>query len=294
MKILVLGNSDIFKRRIKPAMEKIQDITAIEVASQSGEGKWNDYQTALNESQADLVYVSLVNGLHFEWAHRALEMGYHVIIDKPGVGSFNEAKKLLTLAKEKNLCVAEATVYGYHPQIQQAKKTGEFDKISLAFSFPPVEKSNYKYSKKAKGGAIEDLGVYAMTPGLIFFEQTPIEVKVFVTEDNGEVPTSFSFIALYPGKKVAAGHCGFNSSYINRLELIGPTSCVQIDRVFTTPPEMKNSILVNNQSLQTPAADTFELFLKDVLSSITKHNWQLLADRFQMSVIAMDMLRKAV
>ena len=56
---------------------------------------------ALKNSDADIVYISLANSNHYFWAKKALENGYHVIVDKPLAKNYLQTKKLVQLAKIK-------------------------------------------------------------------------------------------------------------------------------------------------------------------------------------------------
>ena len=46
---------------------------------------FRDYDTALRESDADIVYLSLPNAMHEHWVMAALAAGKHVIVDKPAM-----------------------------------------------------------------------------------------------------------------------------------------------------------------------------------------------------------------
>lgn len=66
------------------------------------------YQGLLDDSDIDIVYISTPNGLHFEWASKALRAGKHVLCEKPFTSNADEARKLIDLAKEKDLVCEEA------------------------------------------------------------------------------------------------------------------------------------------------------------------------------------------
>lgn len=294
MKILVLGKSSIFKRRILFAIRKIDAITKIEIASISQKADWGNYAQALEKSQADIVYISLINSLHYKWAKKALDAGMHVIVDKPATSNLKQARQLLSLAKRKKLLLAEAAVYAYHPQIKFLKNLGNPNKININFSFPKFENNNYRYSKKAGGGAIEDLGPYAMSVGRLFFASQPKKVLLEVTDNKNGVPVAFSFFASYPKNKIVIGNCGFNSGYINNAIFIAEDKIVSVDRVFTTPADLENKILVNNKIKKIKASDSFEVFLKVATDSIAKRNWSAFYKDFINDAMALEMLRKAV
>lgn len=60
-----------------------------------------------------MVYVAVPNFLHFEYCKKALENGYHVILEKPMSSNLKEANILKQLSEEKErfLFVAVTTLY---------------------------------------------------------------------------------------------------------------------------------------------------------------------------------------
>jgi predicted dehydrogenase len=57
------------------------------------------------------VYVSTPNGLHFEWAAKAIRAGKHVLVEKPFTANGDEAKRLVELARERGVIVEEAVCF---------------------------------------------------------------------------------------------------------------------------------------------------------------------------------------
>lgn len=90
MKILILGCLNLSIKRIIPALYKNFKKVEFEICSISkskknvGEKKWfRNYKTALYQSNADIVYISLQNSLHFYWAKKLLEfteLFHHLMI----------------------------------------------------------------------------------------------------------------------------------------------------------------------------------------------------------------------
>ena len=56
----------------------------------------------------DAVYIGTANHLHYAAAKRALNAGYHVILEKPFVSTAAEARELFALADAKGLVLFEA------------------------------------------------------------------------------------------------------------------------------------------------------------------------------------------
>ena len=90
MRLLILGFSSIVQRRVIPAAAATEAIDEISIASRSRaepdqgwpkRGRFfSDYDAALRESYADVVYLSLPNAMHENWVLAALGAGKHVIV----------------------------------------------------------------------------------------------------------------------------------------------------------------------------------------------------------------------
>src|SRR5688500_19744482 len=128
MKLLLLGSSNIALRRVLPAARAV-GLDRLDLACRSGlrdrpppvgMGRLFDrYDDALRSSDAQLVYISTSNELHAELAGLALSLGKHVVVDKPAALRLDDLLALTGQAAAAGLCLAEANVWGHHPQIEQ-------------------------------------------------------------------------------------------------------------------------------------------------------------------------------
>jgi len=315
MHILLIGYSTLVQKRVLPALQKIKLVDSIDIASRSSAPGllaeaayngtvFNDYADAISKSKADLVYISLVNSSHAQWAEKALRRGCHVIVDKPSFTSFDDAQRLTELARAKGLCLAEATVYAWHPQIQMARDlflqaATRPTRLTISFSFPPLPVDNFRYQKHLGGGALWDLGPYAVSPGRLFFEAEPEEVFCRVCTRNPAtgVDTSFSMMATYPDGRSMVGHFDFNTEYRNCINILGPGMSIDIDRFFTIPPDMENELLVrsNNRAtkVKTPRADCFAVFLQSVFDAIRGKRYSIFTQDLLSDATVLHRLRKA-
>src|SRR5882762_7947367 len=125
MRLLILGYSSIAERRVIPAVAKVAAIEEIAIASKSRpkpdswpkQGRFfSDYETALRENDSEIVYLSLTNALHEHWVMAALSAGKHVIVDKPAMMTIEGSERAVIEARRIKRVLAEATVFGYHPQ----------------------------------------------------------------------------------------------------------------------------------------------------------------------------------
>ncbi|MDG2306760.1 MAG: Gfo/Idh/MocA family oxidoreductase [Candidatus Binatia bacterium] len=305
MRILILGDSAIARKRLLPALATLSEVTGVEVASRSASGAaFSDYESALAKSDADLVYVSLVNSSHALWAERALDTGRHVVVDKPAFLEREQAERLVELSRSRRLCLAEATAYTRHPQLTAIRdlfvRSGDAPRSIVAtFSFPPLDAENFRYRKALGGGALYDLGPYAVSPGRLFWGERPAEVecRILSTAGPDDVETSFSVLMIYTGGRALVGQFGFATAYRNRLSLLGNHRCVDVDRVFTTPASLDNELRVSQEGevsvVKTPAADSFALFMKEVLAKIATRDLEGLRAELLEDALLLERMRRS-
>lgn len=317
MRVLIIGCSSIVRKRIFPALQQIEDIDCIDIATRSSALSrpvldklknngifYTGYAEALSSSKADLVYVSIVNSHHAQWVEKALAQGRHVVVDKPAFTSLGDATRIAEMAQRKGLLLAEATVYGCHPQIDLARKlflqAETFPtRLSASFSFPTFDENNFRLQKQLGGGALWDLGPYAITPGRLFFEAPPDEILCRVANHHPVtgIETAFSMLAVYPGGRTMVGHFGFNTEYRNRINILGPGLSIDIDRIFTTPPDLENELSIRSKNViktvTAPPADSFLLFLRKVIDALRCNEHHRFAEYLVSDAVALGRLRKA-
>lgn len=312
--VLILGFSRIAQRRVLPALERLDAVTAIEIASRRGEpedppgGKvsrfHDDFEAALDVSSAGLVYVSTVNSEHAEWAERALASGRHVIVDKPSFLSVEDGARLVSLAGVRERCLAEAVVWAAHPQVAKIRQVfaeagSAPSRVSALFSMPPLDPDNFRYRASLGGGALWDLGPYAVSLGREVFAAEPVGLACKVGSRGGPdgVDTAFSLLAEYPGGRALVGHFGFDTEYRNEVTVLGPEASVSLSRVFTTPPGLPNELAVQAgnaaRSVRVAAADSFGCFFQEVIESVGSGSFSGYAQTLSSDLGVLTRLRAA-
>lgn len=315
MRILILGYSKFVQNRILPAFSKYPGIR-VDVASVSGLGEkalraspvervFNSYDTALVESKADIVYVSTVNSIHAVLTERALRRRLHVIVDKPAFISFKDAIRLTKLAGKLKLCLAESNIYAYHSQIDLIKdifkKAGDAPKkICAVFSFPPMDSGNFRYSKRLGGGALLDLGPYAVSIERVFFNEQPKEIIGRILSKGGRdnINISFSMMVSYSQGRSLVGEFGFDTEYRNHIDILGAKVSVSLNRIFTTPPELENELLVQQQNkssiIKAPSSDNFLNFFGKIRDALESKNYSRFTNDLLTDAVSLERLRRAV
>jgi NDP-hexose-3-ketoreductase len=314
MDVLILGGSRIAERRVIPALQAIRAVSAIHVASRTKASRIelkskrglisDDYARALAQlPPGSLVYVSLPNAYHTQWARESLMLGLHVVIDKPATLSAAEANELVDLARARGLLLAETIVWHYHPQVASALKllteAGGATAVTAIFSVPPFTPADIRNSKELGGGCINDMGPYAMSVGRLFLGDRPESVLCHIRSRHAEsgVDTAFSIMNTYSGGSLV-GHFGFDTNYTHTLTIVGPNRTVMMDRPFAPPPDQLRDVRWTDASgdgrISVPPSDTFKLFFEDIFDAIARAGAERFYTAMSNSAEDLQRLRSAV
>ena len=181
---------------------------------------YTDYDRMLSETQAQVVYVAVPNHMHFSFTKKALERGFHVILEKPITSNFREAEELVRLAKEKGFFLFEAITTIHLPSYglirRNLDKIGQVKLVSCNFSqyssrYDAFHKGIIApvFDFRKSGGCLMDLNIYNIHWVMNLFGM-PKEVAYRANLDRG-VDTSGVLTMAYPGFQavcVAAKDCG--------------------------------------------------------------------------------------
>ncbi len=143
-----------------------------------------DLEELLSDPQVDAVYIATLHDTHFPLIMKALEQGKHVLAEKPITLNSRELAEAEALAKEKGLYLAEAMTIWHMPLYQELWKLmeqGELGKAQIITanfgSFREYDMSSRFFAMELCGGALLDIGVYAISAARGFLTECPVTVK---------------------------------------------------------------------------------------------------------------------
>ncbi|PKM52661.1 MAG: dehydrogenase [Firmicutes bacterium HGW-Firmicutes-7] len=95
---------------------------------------FSSYKEMINISKPDIIHICTPNHTHFEIAAYALNRNIHVLCEKPMTTTLEEAKALVSLAKEKKLIHAVNYHNRFYPMAHHMKETIKDGTIGKIFS----------------------------------------------------------------------------------------------------------------------------------------------------------------
>ena len=164
----------------------LADCDAYAIASRSKEKadafaeKWKmrkaygSYSELIADPSVDLVYVATPHSHHYDVTREALMAGKPCLVEKAFMANYRQAKEIVTLARERKVFLAEAIWTRYQPVVAMMREL-----IGSRIGTPKLLTATLGYSMGDKprimradlcGGALLDLGVYALNFVRMFFD----------------------------------------------------------------------------------------------------------------------------
>ena len=167
-------------------LDGLTDCEAYAVASRTQEKadafaeKWKvkkaygSYSELIADPSVDLVYVGTPHSHHYDVTREALLAGKPCLVEKAFMANHRQAKEIVELARGRKVFLAEAIWTRYQPVVAMMREL-----ISSRIGTPRLVTATLGYSMGDKprimradlcGGALLDLGVYALNFVRMFFD----------------------------------------------------------------------------------------------------------------------------
>lgn len=132
----------------------------------------------------DAIYITTPHNTHIDFLRGALAAGKHVLCEKAITLNSAELAEARELAAANNVVLMDATTVLHMPLYRELKRranSGEFGRLNLAqVNFGSYKEygdlTNRFYNPKLAGGAMLDIGVYALSIARLFMDGAPTEM----------------------------------------------------------------------------------------------------------------------
>ena len=233
--------------RLIPAIRASDRSTLLAVASRSKERaqayakQWNipyaygTYEQILADSAINLVYLSLPNHLHAEWAIKCAEAGKHILCEKPIALTTNEVDCMAQAAEKNGVIIQEAAMMRFHPQTRYlrelvAKGTiGDVRLIRGVFAFTLDNPGDIRLNTDMGGGSLWDLGSYCVSFARTVLQAEPVEVSAYQVSGDTGVDMSFSTQMQFPTDTLVQFFCSFQSFAHIEADFLGTEGRIHAD-----------------------------------------------------------------
>ncbi len=192
------------------------------------------YEALLEDPEVEVVYISLPNSLHVEWAVRALEAGKHVLCEKPLSRRVSEVERAFDAADAADRLLMEAFMFRHTPQTRKLVElvadgaVGRVMMIRSAFTFVAGDSADVRLNPGLDGGGLMDVGSYCVS-GSRLLAGEPERVSAEQVLGGGGVDVALTGTLRFSGDVLAHFDCGLALSSRDDLEVVGDQGSLFLD-----------------------------------------------------------------
>ncbi|MGK4008228.1 Gfo/Idh/MocA family oxidoreductase [Sorangium sp. So ce1036] len=215
---------------------------------------YGSYEELLDDPEIDAIYNPLPNHLHVEWTARAARAGKHVLCEKPVALSARDAETLVAVQRQTGKLIAEAFMIRNHPQWHQARdwvrsgRIGDLVSVQAAFSFFNRDATNIRNRKDVGGGALYDIGCYAVNTSRFLFGREPARAIALLERDPDFGTDRLTSGLLDYGGAHLTFTCSTQAVAYQRVNAFGTKGRIELEIPFNAPADQPCKIFLDDGS----------------------------------------------
>jgi predicted dehydrogenase len=244
----LVGLGRLSTNQLAPALQKTKDAKLIAVVTGTPEKEkvWGEkydipkshiynYETfdkVAENDDIDVIYVVLPNGMHPEYVIRAAKAGKHVFCEKPMANSSKDCREMIAACRQANRKLGIAYRCQFEPhhlecmRLAKEQGFGKLRQIDAGFgfpieNFPKSDPKHWRLEKKlAGGGALMDVGVYALNACRYLTREEPVSITAQEIKTNpqkfAEVDETMIWTMTFPSGVVANCSTTYDYGGVNK------------------------------------------------------------------------------
>ncbi|MGB9374270.1 MAG: Gfo/Idh/MocA family oxidoreductase [Jiangellales bacterium] len=260
----ILSTADIGMSKVTPAIQHASNAEVVAIASRDGDRAraaadrlaiataYDSYQDLLDADDIDAVYVPLPNDQHAQWSLAAMRAGKHVLCEKPLAMSAGQAQQMVDVSRDAGVLLQEAFMYRHHPswvatvRAVRDGRIGDLQAIHTFFSYFNDDATNIRNRPENGGGALLDIGCYAINAARLLVGTEPVDVVGSVRRDPVMgVDTLSSAVLTFANGVQSSFTVGIRSEPYQRVHVVGSTGRTEVEIPFNIPPDRPTRVFVS-------------------------------------------------
>jgi predicted dehydrogenase len=293
----ILSTADIARRKVIPGLKKAQRCEIVAIASRDERvarkvaddldipTSHGSYEALLADPQVDAVYIPLPNHLHAEWTIAAARAGKHVLCEKPLAMTAADAERMLEVCAAEGVRLMEAFMYRHHPswvaarEVVASGRLGRLRTVQSWFSYYNDDPANIRNQVATGGGALFDIGCYAVNLSRMLFDGEPAGVRAAIVRDPLSAVDVLTSAILEFDDGMATFTCSTLVETDQRVHVYGSKGRLSIAIPFNIPPDRPTSVFITAGG-NPPVAPAIE-----ELSFETADPYTVEAERFAAAIL---------
>jgi predicted dehydrogenase len=203
----------------------------------------NDWRVVAADPRIDAIVVAAPVAWHFEIGRVALELGKHVLIEKPIARSAEEVLALIEVAESKRLVLMTDHTYLYNPAVRAIAKLLRSGALGKIRQFDSVRTNTETADRDVN--VLWDLASHDLSVIDFLFDAPPRAISAIGARcASGEQTSGAAMCVYFPGDVIARIRVDwFAPAKVRRLEIAGSEEKLIFDDL---QPEAKLKLLGNS------------------------------------------------
>jgi predicted dehydrogenase len=281
----IVSTALIGTKKVIPGMRKSRTLVVAGLASRDLaraqaaakelgiEKAYGSYEAMLADPTIEAIYNPLPNHLHVPLTLEAAKAGKHVLCEKPMAVHAADLEALRPYTGKVH--IRESFMVRFHPQWIEAREQvrrgaiGPLRFIQVGFSYFNDDPANIRNQADIGGGALYDIGCYAIVAGRWFFEADPQRAIATMDLDPGFRTDRYTSGLLdFGGGRQMALSVSTQAVPYQRVLLFGARGRIEIEIPFNAPPDVPCRYRIDDGSrldgssarvMTLPVADQYQL-----------------------------------
>lgn len=204
---------------------------------------YDDMHRMADDPAIDIVYVATPNALHAEHAIRAAAAGKHVFCEKPLEVSVARCQQMIDACRAAGRQLGTAYRCQYDPhhleciRLVRERVFGAPVLVDAGFAIDVGRPDQWRLRHAlAGGGALMDVGIYALQAARYLTGEEPVEVSAMETKTDphkyAEVDETMLWTMRFPSGVVARCSTSYRTAGIAHLRVVAEQGWFELDPAF--------------------------------------------------------------
>lgn len=171
---------------------------------------YENIEDIFTDENVDIIYISTPHNTHKQYLEKALRHGKHILCEKSITLNSQELDVAKQLAEKNHLILAEAMTIYHMPLYKKLHDLietgclGDLRMIQMNFgSYKEYDMNNRFFNPSLAGGALLDIGVYALSFVRWFMSSTPNQILSQVKPAPSGVDEQAGILLMNPSGEMA-------------------------------------------------------------------------------------------
>lgn len=229
---------------------------------------YDQLEALLQTQRVDAAYIALPNSLHREFTERLARAGVHVLCEKPMAEHVDDCTAMIASCKEQRVKLMIAYRLHFEAanlsaiEIVRSGTLGEPRIFSSVFT-QSVRAGDVRTQGELAGGALYDMGVYAINAARYIFQDEPVEVLASCQTGSDErftnVDETTTAILRFSNGRVAQLTSSLAAAHVSTFSVVGTQGDLRVEPAYGYTKPIKHYLTVEGKTStrEFPAGDQF-------------------------------------